>query len=107
MGVREAQWRTSLRWTEVFAWSRRTRPAATRLLDAQCPAFMNLALQCLLGGVGLCCRHHLNEPEATALAGVWILHDVALLDGTVLAEECLDFILGQLGVNAGDEEIGA
>lgn len=36
-----------------------------------------------------------------------VAHDLALLDVAVLGEEPGDFILAQLGVNAGNEEVRA
>jgi hypothetical protein len=44
-------------------------------------------LQGLLGSVRLIRRDHLDEAEATALAGVRILHDIAFLDLAILLEE--------------------
>jgi hexokinase len=38
---------------------------------------------------------------------VWVTHDVALLDPSVLLEEDSDLFLGQARVDAGDEEVGA
>jgi hypothetical protein len=56
---------------------------------------------CILG------TDHLDEAEATALAGVWVTHDVALLDSAVLLEEDSDLFLGQARVDTSDEEVGA
>lgn len=50
---------------------------------------------------------HLDESEATALAGVWVTHNVALLDSAVLLEEDGDLFLGQARVDTSDEEVGA
>lgn len=36
-----------------------------------------------------------------------VAHDLALLDVAVLGEESGDFILAELGVDAGDEQVGA
>lgn len=36
-----------------------------------------------------------------------VAHDLALLDVAVLGEESGDFILAELGVNAGDKQVGA
>ena len=93
--------------TKVFARSRSPRASAPRLLDAERPALVNLALEGILGGVRVLGSDHLDESEATALAGVWVTHNVALLDPSVLLEEDSDLFLGQARVDAGDEEVGA
>ena len=93
--------------TEVFARSRSPRASAPRLLDAERPALVNLALEGILGGIRVLGSDHLDESEATALAGVWVTHNVALLDPSVLLEEDSDLFLGQARVDAGDEEVGA
>lgn len=38
---------------------------------------------------------------------MWVTHDVALLDLSILLEQTGDFILAQAWVDAGDEEVGA
>lgn len=68
---------------------------------------MDFALKSILCGIGLFCGHHLHESEATALAGVWVSHDVALLHYAVRLEEAGDLVLRQTWMDAGDEEIGA
>jgi hypothetical protein len=93
--------------TKVFARSRGPRASTPRLLDAERPTLVNLALEGILGGVRVLGSDHLDESEATALAGVWVTHDVALLDPSVLLEEDSDLFLGQARVDAGDEEVGA
>ena len=98
---------TALGRSVVLARSRRTRAGTASLLDAQRPALVNLALQSLLGGISLIGRDHLDEAEATRLLGVGILHDIALLDFSVLAEKTSYLLLGQAGVDAGDEQVGA
>lgn len=100
-------WRTSLWWSEVFAWSWRAWASTTRLLDAQRAALVDLALQCFLGSICLFCRHHLHEAKATALAGVWVAHDVALLDLSVLLKQAGDLLFSEAWVDAGDEEVGS
>ena len=68
---------------------------------------MDLALQTLLGSVCLVRGDHLDETEATRLLCVGVAHDVALLNFTILLEEACDLVLGQAGVDASDEEVGA
>lgn len=97
----------TLRGTEVFAGSRGSRAGAPRLLDAEGPALVDLALKGVLRSVRILGSDHLDEAEATALTGVWVTHNVALLDSAVLLEENGDLFLGQARVDAGDEEVGA
>lgn len=68
---------------------------------------MDLALQALLGSVGLVRGHHLDEAEAARLLRVWVTHDVALLHLTILLEQAADLLLRQAGVNARHEEVRA
>lgn len=98
-------WLTSLGRAEVLARRRRARPSPTSLLDAQSPALVDLALQCFLGRICLLRRVHLDEAEATTLAGMWVLHNVALLHDAVLLEQAVDLVLTEARVNAGDEEV--
>jgi hexokinase len=63
-------------------------------------------LESVLRSVGILRSDHLDESEATALAGVWVTHNVALLDSAVLLEEDGDLFLGQARVDASDEEVG-
>jgi hypothetical protein len=49
-------------------------------------------LETLLGSVGLISSNHLDETKATGLLGVWIKHDLALLDITIFLEETSDFL---------------
>ena len=93
--------------TEVFARGRGSRAGAPRLLDAEGPALVDLALKGVLRSVRILGTDHLDESEATALTGVWVTHNVALLDPSVLLEEDSDLFLGQARVDAGDEEVGA
>ena len=93
--------------TEIFARSGSSRASTPRLLNAERPTLVNLALESILGGIGVLGSNHLDEAEATALAGVWVTHNVALLDPSVLLEKDSDFFLGQARVDAGDEEVGA
>lgn len=60
----------------------------------------------VLRGVRILGSDHLDETEATALTGVWVTHDVALLDSAVLLEENGDLFLGQARVDTSDEEVG-
>lgn len=93
--------------TEVFAGGRGSRAGAPRLLNAESPALVDLALKGVLRSVRILGSDHLDETEATALAGVWVAHNVALLDSAMLLEEDGDLFLGQARVNASDEEVGA
>jgi hypothetical protein len=92
---------------EVFARGRGSRAGAPRLLDAEGPALVDLALQSVLGRIRILGSNHLDEAEATALAGVRVTHDVALLDSAVLLEENGDLLLGKARVDTSDEEVGA
>ena len=64
-------------------------------------------MQGVLRGVGAFRGDHLDEAETTALAGVWITHNVALLHVAVLFEELADLLLIEARVDAGDEEVGS
>lgn len=92
---------------EVFARGGGSRARASRLLDAESPALVDLALERVLRRIGVLRADHLDESESAALAGVWVTHDVALLDSAVLLEEDSDLFLGQTRVDASDEEVGA
>lgn len=96
----------SLRGTEVLAGGRSTRAGAAGLLDAQSAAFNDLALKTLLSGIGLLSSDHLDKTEATGLLGVWIKHDLALLDVAVLLEETGDLLLRKTRVDTSHKEIG-
>lgn len=93
--------------TEVFARSRSSRTSASRLLNAEGPALIDLTLKSVLGGVRIFGSNHLHESKATALAGVRVTHDVALLDSAMLFEKNGDLFLGQARVDASDEQVGA
>jgi hypothetical protein len=92
---------------EVLARGRGSRAGAPRLLDAEGPALVDLALQSVLGRVRILGSNHLDETEATALAGVWVTHNVALLDSAVLLEKDSNLLLGEARVDTSDEEVGA
>jgi hypothetical protein len=98
---------TSLGRSKVLAGGRGSGSGATGLLNAQSAALVDLALETRLGSVGLLTSDHVDETEATRLAGVRIAHDAASFDITVLLEQATDFLLGQTGVNAGNEKVGA
>jgi hypothetical protein len=93
--------------TEVLSGCRSARTAATRLLDAQGTALDDLALEALLGCVGLLGSNHVDEAEATGLLGVGVQHDRAVIDITVLLEETRNVGFGQAWVDASDEQVGA
>lgn len=94
-------------WTEVLPGSRGAGPGATSLLNRKGASLELLALQTLFSSISLIRGDHLDEAEASGLLGVGVAHDLALLDGSVLSEQTGDLILGQAGVDAGDEEVGA
>jgi hypothetical protein len=98
---------TALRWTVVLARSRSARTGATSLLNAQSPALMDLTLKALLGRVSLLSGNHLNETKAARVLCVRVAHDVALLDLAILLEETGDLFLGERGVDARHEQVGA
>lgn len=60
-----------------------------------------------LGGVGLLAGGHVDETETTGFAGVRVAHDAASVDIAVLLEKTADLLLGQTGVDAGNEKVGA
>lgn len=98
---------TSLRRSEVLsrrgvAWLRSAGP-----LDAQRTTFINLTLQAFLSCIGLVSRHHVDETEATRVAGVGVAHDVALLDLAIFLEQTSDIFFTELRMDAGHEEVGA
>ena len=82
--------RTSLWRTKVLAGSWSARTSATSLLDAQGAAFDDFALQTFFCSVGLFWSDHLDEAKATGFFCVWVQHDRAALDLTVLVEETRD-----------------
>jgi hypothetical protein len=98
---------TTLRWAIVLARGRGTRTSATSLLDAQCPALMNLALESLLGRISLLSGDHLDETEAAGVLCVRVAHDVALLNFAILLEQTRHLLLSQRRVNARDKEVRA
>jgi hypothetical protein len=98
---------TSLRRTKVLAGGRGSGSGATGLLNAQSTALVDLALETRLGSVGLLASNHVDEAEATRLAGVRIAHDAAGFDIAVLLEQAADLLLGQTGVDASNEKVGA
>lgn len=66
-----------------------------------------MTLQLLLGQIRILGGRHLNEAEATALASMWIPHNVTLLYDAVLPEEVSNLVFTEAWCDAGDEEIGA
>lgn len=99
--------RTTLGRTKVLARSGGAGAGATSLLNGESAALELLTLQGLLGSIGLLRGHEVDEAEATGLLGVWVAHDLALLDIAVLGEEASNLLLDELGVNASDEQVGA
>lgn len=98
---------TSLGRAKVLARGRGSGSGATSLLNAQGAALVDLALEARLGSIGLLASDHVDKTEATRLTGVRIAHDAAGLDIAVLLEQAADLLLGQTGVNAGNEKVGA
>lgn len=98
---------TSLGRAKVLARGRGSGSGATSLLNAQSTALVDLTLKTRLGSIGLLASDHVDETEATRLAGVRIAHDAASFDITVLLEQATDFLLGQTRVNAGNKKVGA
>lgn len=98
---------TTLGRAEVLARSGSAGAGATGLLDGEGATLQLLALQCLLGSIGLLRSHEVDETEAARLLGVWVAHDLALLDVAVLGEKASNLLLAELGVNASDEQVGA
>jgi hypothetical protein len=68
---------------------------------------MHFALEAFLGSIGLVGSDHLDETKAARLLGVRILHDVALLDLSILAKQTSNLLLGEAGVDARHEQVGA
>lgn len=99
--------RTALRWAEVFAWGRGPWSGTTSFLDAQGPALVDLALESVFHSIGSFGGDHLYKSEAAALASVWVTHNVALLNGTVLFEKCGDLLFAKAGVDTRNEQVGA
>ena len=97
----------SLWWAKVFAWGRSTWAGTTSLLNAQGAAFDNLALKTFLGGISLLGSDHFDETKTTRLLGMWVKHDLALLNITIFLEETSDLCLGETRMNTGNEEVGA
>ena len=97
---------TSLGRAKVLARGRGSGSGATSLLNAQSAALVDLALETRLGSVGLLASDHVDETEATRLAGVRVAHDAASFDIAVLLEQAADLLLGQAGVDTGDEKVG-
>jgi len=64
-------------------------------------------LQALFGGLSLIGGYHLDKAEPTRLLGMWIKHDRAVFDVTVLLEQAGDIGFGETWVNPSDEEIRA
>jgi hypothetical protein len=93
---------TTLGGPEVFARSRGAGTSTASLLDVQGAALNDLTTQALHGSVG-----HLDEAEATGLAGVGVPHDLAFLNLAILLEEALDLGLLDARVDAGDEKVRA
>lgn len=102
-----ADMRTSLGGAKVFAGSRSARTGTAGLLDAERAAVDGLALETVLGSVGLVGCDHFDETEATRLLAVGVAHDLALLDLAVLLEHARHLGLGQTGVDTGHEEVRA
>jgi hypothetical protein len=98
--------RLALGRTEVLSGSWSARTSTTSLLDAEGTALNHLTLQTLLSGISLVRGDHLHEAEATRLSSVGILHDLALLDLTVLLKEARNLCLLEARVDTGDEEVG-
>lgn len=96
---------TSLWWSKVLSWSWGTWAGAASLLDAQSAALNDLTLKTLLGSIGLLAGNHLDEPEAAGLLGVWVKHDLALLNLAVLLEKTSDLSLGETWVDASNEQV--
>ena len=99
--------RTSLGGAKVLARSGSTGASATSLLDAQSATLDDFALHTILGSIGLVGRDHLDKTESTRLLGVGVLHDLALLNLAILLKKARNLCLGESGVNASDEEVGA
>lgn len=106
MGGKGAE-HTALGGTEVLARSRRARTGTTSLLNGKGASLELLTLQAVPSSIGLIGGHEVDKAEAARLLGVRVAHDLALLDIAVLGEESGDFILAELGVDAGDEQVGA
>lgn len=98
---------TALGRTKIFAGGGCPRTSTTGLLDAQSTTFKLLALEALLGSIGLVRGHHLHKAEATRLPRVRVAHDLALLNLSIFLKHAGHFSLSKTWVNAGDEEIGA
>lgn len=98
---------TALGWAKILARSRRTRAGTTSLLDAEGATLNHLTLETLLGRIGLLGCDHLDEAEATGLATMRILHDLALLNLAVLLKEARDLSFLETRMDTSDEKIGA
>ena len=98
---------TTLGRSEVLARSRGTRAGTTSLFDAQSAAFDLLTLEAFFGSVSLVGGDHFDEAKATRLLGMRITHDLALLNLAVFFKKPSYLGLGEAGVDARDEEVGA
>lgn len=96
---------TSLWWSKVLSWGWGTWTGAASLLDAQSAALNDLTLKTLLGSIGLLAGNHLDESKTTGLLGVWVKHDLALLNLTVLLEKTSDLGLGETWVDTSHEQV--
>lgn len=99
--------RLSLGRSKVLAGCRGTRTGSACLLDAQGTALNLLALQALLSGLGLIGCDHLDKAKSTRLLCVGVAHDLAFFNVAILLEHLGDLSFGQLGVDAGNEKVGA
>ena len=98
---------TALWWSKVLSWGWSAWAGAASFLDAQGAALNDLSLKTLLGSIGLLAGDHLDEAEATGLLGMWVKHDLALLNLTVLLKETGDLSLGETWVDTSNEEVGS
>jgi hypothetical protein len=96
---------TTLGRAVVLARGGSTRAGTASFLDAQSPALMNFTLKALLGSISLVRRVHEDESKATRLLRVRITHDVALVYSAILLEQTGNFLLGETGVDACDEQV--
>lgn len=62
-------------------------------------------METIAGGISLLRSDHLDEAEATRLSAVGITHDLALLDFAVFLEKSADLFLGQLRMDARNEQV--
>jgi hypothetical protein len=66
-----------------------------------------VTLELILRQVCILRSRHLHKSEASALAGVWISHNVALLHYAVFSEQFSNLLLAETWVDAGDKEVGS